>query len=398
MDKRQYEQIKKRFEEVSSGARSDDEAYRAILGFFREQVTFPLYAAILEVPVTVTDIEYDGNPRLGLTTLTLRRNRQYRFSLLDLDFPPTGAFSAYQAAYRGWAGWKPPARQETGKKAEAAGKQEATDLVIYAVRERTASCRLIDSEEEAIVHLSSGDLFSLVPCEIISIVVRKTWHYGKKLHVSGNLLSHRLDFPRLGLTPLRLEDCGEWDPQEYFAADLEDTAEEDIDDYLVPIIAAGARSSFEMEQVVPGDLDPDADGPILEAVYCEDNGDPASAQEILMKLLQEDLRCLDAYAHLGNIFFDTRPEKAIQYYEMGMKIGEMSLPPGYNGVLLWGHIDNRPYLRCLHGYGLCLWRLERFAEAQRLVERLLWLNPPDNLGIRFIMADIKGKNPWRPDV
>jgi len=34
-----------------------------------------------------------------------------------------------------------------------------------------------------------------------------------------------------------------------------------------------------------------------------------------------------------------------------------------NGVLLWGHIDNRQFLRCIHGYGLCLCKLEHFEEA-----------------------------------
>lgn len=29
----------------------------------------------------------------------------------------------------------------------------------------------------------------------------------------------------------------------------------------------------------------------------------------------------------------------------------------FDGVLPWGCPDNRPILRCLHGLGLCLWRL-----------------------------------------
>jgi hypothetical protein len=27
----------------------------------------------------------------------------------------------------------------------------------------------------------------------------------------------------------------------------------------------------------------------------------------------------------------------------------------FDGVLPWGQIDNRPFLRCMHGFGLCLW-------------------------------------------
>ena len=72
----------------------------------------------------------------------------------------------------------------------------------------------------------------------------------------------------------------------------------------------------------------------------------------------------------------------------------MSLPPGFNGVLAWGHIDNRPFLRCMHGYGLCLWRLGRFDEAWQIFDRMLWLNPSDNQGIRFLIDDIRAKRTW----
>ena len=47
-----------------------------------------------------------------------------------------------------------------------------------------------------------------------------------------------------------------------------------------------------------------------------------------------------------------------------MRIGEISLGPEFEGLLPWGHIDNRPFMRCMHGFGLCLWRLERFEEAE----------------------------------
>jgi hypothetical protein len=63
----------------------------------------------------------------------------------------------------------------------------------------------------------------------------------------------------------------------------------------------------------------------------------------------------------------------------------------------WGWIDNRPFLRCLHGYGLCLWRLDRVEEAARVFGRMLWLNPSDNQGVRFLIDDIATGRPWRPD-
>lgn len=76
--------------------------------------------------------------------------------------------------------------------------------------------------------------------------------------------------------------------------------------------------------------------------------------------------------------------------EVGVKIGGLSFSndKGFNGVLPWGPINNRPFLRCLHGYGLSLWRLGKSDEAREVFNRMLWLNPLDNQGIRFLLADI----------
>jgi tetratricopeptide (TPR) repeat protein len=150
-----------------------------------------------------------------------------------------------------------------------------------------------------------------------------------------------------------------------------------------------------MEQVLPGTDpdDPDVD-PITESNELKDAGDPGEAHKILMDLCQTDLRCLDAHAHLGNLVFERRPADAIRHYEVGLRIGELSLGGDFDGLLPWGHIDNRPFLRCMHGFGLCLWRLGRFAEARRVFDRLLWLNPSDNQGVRFPIDDVRARRVW----
>src|SRR5262249_50225876 len=112
--------------------------------------------------------------------------------------------------------------------------------------------------------------------------------------------------------------------------------------------------------------------------------------------LETDLRCLDAHAHLGNLVFDHHPADALRHYEVGVHIGDLSLGDGFASVLRWGCIDNRPFLRCLHGYGLCLWRLERWDEARRAFDRMLWLNPSDNQGIRFLLPPVHARRRWEP--
>lgn len=42
-------------------------------------------------------------------------------------------------------------------------------------------------------------------------------------------------------------------------------------------------------------------------------------------------------------------EKAMKRYLAGVSIGEQALPPGFNGLLPWSWIDNRPFLHALHG-------------------------------------------------
>lgn len=66
----------------------------------------------------------------------------------------------------------------------------------------------------------------------------------------------------------------------------------------------------------------------------------------------------------------------------------------FTGVIAWGLIDNRPFLRCMHSYGLCLWRLGRFDEAAHIFENMLWLNPSDNQGVRFLIEEVKAKKAW----
>jgi tetratricopeptide (TPR) repeat protein len=136
------------------------------------------------------------------------------------------------------------------------------------------------------------------------------------------------------------------------------------------------------------------DDPICEANDLKEAGCHAQARKVLMELCQYDLRCLDAHAHLGNLVFEHRPEDAIRHYEAGVRIGELSLGSDFDGLLPWGYIDNRPFLRCLHGFGLCLWRIGRFEEAKRIFDQMLCLNPSDNQGVRFQIGKVQARTSW----
>jgi tetratricopeptide (TPR) repeat protein len=247
--------------------------------------------------------------------------------------------------------------------------------------------------KDRILTLRARQAWNTVPGEIVAVEPAKYWLYGGNPYLSGEIVSTRLDAVALGLVPLKLKPWGMWDPQDEYWGEEEDP----VEDWARPIIARGKRPIFEMEQVIPG-ADPQGDSdPILDAVDLKNAGDYQRALKLLMELCEADLRCIDAHAHLGLFVFDGAPGTAIRHYEVGMRIGKLSLPAGFDGLLPWPNIDNRPFLRCMHGYGLSLWRLKRFKEAAKIFERMLWLNPSDNQGIRFLIDDVKKRKTWHED-
>ena len=264
------------------------------------------------------------------------------------------------------------------------------ELVALSVKERAARCRLLGSER--VITLRASRLWEVVPGMIVTVKARKQWRYAGHPYLSGEIQSTRIKVEALDLVPLGLEEIGMWDPTKHY------WGEEDmpIEAWAQPIIAHGPRPEFRMEQVLPGqDSDDPFDDPITKSNDLKDAGQWAEAKKILIELCQADLRCLDAHAHLDNCAFDHRPQDTIRHYEVGVRIGELSLGNDFANVLQWGHIDNRPFLRCMHGYGLCLWRLGRFDEAQRIFDRILWMNPSDNQGVRFLIDEVKARTAWK---
>jgi hypothetical protein len=266
------------------------------------------------------------------------------------------------------------------------------DLVVLAPKQRAARCRLLGTAHE--ITLRSRGVWDMVPGEILTVRVRKQWRYAGHPYVSGEVEGRRLDVPALGLVPLRLLDEAPWDPSEEFWGE----AGEPLEAWERRIVDRGRRPSFEMEQILPGADPEDFDNnPILEASDLAEAGDPEGAREMLGGLLAADLRCLDSHAHLGLLALKLSPTKAIRHYETGVLIGELSLGDGFDGLLPWARIDNRPFLRCLHGFGLCLWRLDRDAGAASVFERMLWLNPADNQGARILLAQVRAGRRWEDD-
>ncbi len=383
-------------EEITVDAYGEDEQLWAFRQAFVDTVALPAEGSVVGEAVLVIAFDYDGNELRGLTAKCRAANgTEHVVAAADVIMAPGSEGSRYLAAYRKWMGLVPYPRATPSKQSKdrQEGKRatEAVELAVLSLKQKAARCRLLSTGDE--ITLRATRLWEVVPGEIAVIRPHKQWTYAGNPYLSGKIESTRIEVGALDLVPLKLEARGVFDPaQQYWGEEGEP-----IEDWARPIIARGRRPQFEMEQVLPGmesdDPDPDAD-PIGQAVDHNDAGDREGAYKILMDLCQADLRCLDAHAHLGNVVFDGRPEDAIRHYEVGFRIGELSLGEDFESVLPWGCIDNRPFLRCMHGFGLCLWRLRRFAEAGRILKRMLWLNPSDNQGVRFLVDEVRAKMVW----
>ncbi|HVN97778.1 MAG TPA: hypothetical protein VMT62_15215 [Syntrophorhabdaceae bacterium] len=394
--KTNHEELDALMDEIIIDADGDDEQLWAFRQGLEDELGLPKQAFVIGEAVTVLTIDYEGNERRGLTARCRREDgTEYQVAACDLFFPRGTMAARSIAAYRKWLGIEPYAQ---GKVPAKRKPQKATEedldlthdieLIALAVKGNAISCRILGKGD---VTLRSTRSWDVVPGEFITVTPRKKWRYAGHPYLSGEIKAWRLDVAALGLTPLKLEDEGMWLPHEHYWGEP-DTP---IEDWAKPIIERGPRSAYVMEQVIPGE-DPDDPytDPILESVELKEAGDYGEANRTLMNLLIADLRCLDAHAHLGNLVFDHEPEKAIRHYEVGVRIGELSLGENFEGLLPWGHINNRPFLRCLNGYGLCLWRLGRFKEADDVFTRMLWLNPTDNQGVRFLIHDVRNGEAW----
>ncbi len=384
-------------------AHGDDEQLWALREGIEAGLDLPMDVHVVGEPISLIAIDYDGNPRRGLVGRCLREDgNEYRIAFADIELAPNATGYPYLVAYCGWLGVQPArARPPSGSGSKVrhhkASEEDidlakSVDLVVIALKEQAARCRLIGSER--VITLRARSLGGVVPGHVVTVQANKHWRHHGHPYLSGKITGTRIDAAALGLTPLALNEFGVWDPAEAYWGEGDDA----IEDWAKPIIARGPRPLFEMEQVLPGrdpeDLDWD---PILEANHLKDADETAGAQDILAQLLEADLRCLDAHAHLGHLLFQTSPHWAINHYEVGVRIGELSLSADFDGVLAWGLIDNRPFLRCMQGYGLCLWRLKRWEDAERVFERMLLLNPSDNQGIRFLLPDVRARAAWVDD-
>jgi tetratricopeptide (TPR) repeat protein len=255
--------------------------------------------------------------------------------------------------------------------------------IALAVKSREIRARRVDDGKIVILRPQAS---SWDGTETITVAIDQEWKRGSDLYVSGKILNHCLDCECLGTKPLALERFGDWIPEERWR--------DEVDESVRHLAGNETRPEFEMEQRLP-DAPHSEDDSIGRAVDHFNAGRSGRARGILWQCLEYDIACLDAHAHLGNFAStDGDWQRAKRHWEIGVRLGEWSLGENFDGVLSWGLVNNRPFLRCLHGLGLATWRLGQPNEARKIFERMIRLNPSDNQGVRALLAAIEaGEEP-----
>jgi len=114
--------------------------------------------------------------------------------------------------------------------------------------------------------------------------------------------------------------------------------------------------------------------------------DPAYIAE-LKAVVTDSPEFIDGHAHLGHALLASgKTRAALSSYERGIAVGEAAIPLDYSGTLSWYELDNRPFLRALHGAALAQLRLKKRKAGLTLMERMLSLNPDDNQGVRYLLG------------
>jgi tetratricopeptide (TPR) repeat protein len=125
-------------------------------------------------------------------------------------------------------------------------------------------------------------------------------------------------------------------------------------------------------------------------LYEEDKLD--QAERVFRAVLGQMPDHLDAIHHLATVLSQrNQASQARDLWDQAVRIGRKAFPQDFElgrDRLEWGWLENRPFLRCLHGLALAKYNEGKTEDALQLCEELLSLNPNDNQGVRAIAEEV----------
>jgi tetratricopeptide (TPR) repeat protein len=130
-----------------------------------------------------------------------------------------------------------------------------------------------------------------------------------------------------------------------------------------------------------------------------DQGFEKRGKSELKRIIEEDPEFIDAYNSLG--FLEMRRhqyDKALKLLKQAYEVGKTLIPDDFTGRLIWGVLDNRPFLRAMHGLGVCYLETGEQKKARDIFSTMLHYNPNDNQGIRALAIQSNLALDLYPDV
>ncbi|MFH0899167.1 MAG: cytoplasmic protein [Pseudomonadota bacterium] len=379
---------------------------------FLESVPLPADAFVIGEPIQVVAIGMDTARHPRLLAQCIRNGQAHDVGLVNVCFPIRSPGAVHVAAYRRWLGLDPePACWRAVRACAARHKAAVNDvpldrrcaLVVLAVQGRGARCRVLGSERE--ISLRSRIPREVVPGYIVTVEPRKQWSYAGHPYLAATILDSRLDVAALQLTPLELLPRTTWDPRSWQHSKTLAA----LGSWAASFLGHGTRTELELERAFVGEsvascaageptpkersLDP-----FVQIGRLRRTGEQTKARRLLMDLVAQDLRSIQAHAMLGNqtLELELEPQDALRHYEVGARIGELSLEKDFNGILPWRWAGNRAFLACLRGLGICQWRLKRNNEAANTMLRLLAFDPDNGHDACLLLSHIQLGRPWTP--
>ena len=117
-------------EDITVDAYGDDEKLWAFLQAFADYVDLPVDGFVIGEPVSVIEIDYDGNERRGITAKCKREDgSEHVIAIYEVVLPEKSKASCYIAAYRRWLNLDPfPTKIQAPSRSKRQHKATADDL------------------------------------------------------------------------------------------------------------------------------------------------------------------------------------------------------------------------------------------------------------------------------
>ena len=265
---------------------------------------------------------------------------------------------------------------------------DIVELIVVRPLNTALQCKILKTGEKVTLRKNEFE----IPGETITVEVSKHWKNRNTTYMSGKKINREFNISHLNLQPLSIR---KYEPVSRSEFMLSDEEPKELRDLYKSLFPQKEYTQYEMESIVPGYDNEDIESdPIYMAVELMNLMNDSEAIDILLNLLEKDLRCIDAYSYLGDIHLpadENSPyvDTAIGYYKAGVTVGDFFLGTGFDGLLPWNATENRPFLRSLYGYGYCLMKSSKKEDALAVFLRMLKFDPNDSQGVRFLIEELK---------